>query len=59
MFDRHKKTTFEHKLVGGKPVIVQAHRPTKAQKKSASTLIPFTPGPGKSKAKRIARNLWG
>ncbi len=58
MFDRHKKATFEHKLVGGKPVIVPAHRPTKAQKKSTQ-LIPFTPGPGKSKAKRIARNLWG
>lgn len=32
---------------------------SRAQKKSASTLIPWTAGPGKSLTKRAARALWG
>lgn len=48
------KTVMTHKKgKDGKPVIVPAFKPTKAQRKSTENLIPLTKAPS-----RIARALW-
>jgi hypothetical protein len=53
------KKTYGHMLDSkGKPVVVDM-TPTRAQKKSTKSAIPWTPGPGTSKLKRAARALWG
>lgn len=53
------KKTYGHGIdKKGRPVVVDMTL-TRAQKKSAKSLIPMTPGPGSSKLKRAARALWG
>lgn len=37
---------------------IVSHTPTRAQRRSEQRLIPWTAGP-KTRAQKIARNLWG